>query len=629
MIKFVTNQSSLSDELEAFTRATVEDIYNYFKYKSEIEVDTETEGFDPYEDDVLLLQLGDFDTQFVIDATTVDIRVFKDLLIRKDKLYLFQNAKFDLRFLLHLGINVPRVYDTFLAECILTTGYKNRQLALDALASKYAGGILNKEIRGEIHRGLTKRVITYAAHDVKYLGKIKRGQMAHLVKYGLADERDVNNLFTVLGLENRVVRVFASMEYHGVGIDADKWKKNSKEIQKEYGAQEEKLDEMIIEHPLLSSFVPKHKQGDLFGFEKRELSINYGSSQQKVRLLNALGINVDSSADYILQKYQDDYSIVKELRKLNKLNKLNSSFGMSLFDKAYKTETGRFHPNYWQILQTGRISVSEPNTNQIPARGKFGPLIRSAFTPKKGWKIVGGDYSAMELRELAHFSQDPLWLKIFNEGKDLHTVLCAETFNIPEDKVRDPYPDNPSITYRDIQKTINYGLAYGMSAKKLATTMGTTEAKAQEIIDSFFAKVPYVDRKLKKFGSFAVQHGYIKTSPPYGRIRWFGGHKRARAERDSFTLGKIERAGMNTPIQGTNADITKLAMVMAHEFIEAQDYPARIILSVYDEIQTEVEATKAEEWKEILQETMKRAAELIITSVPVISECEISDYWDH
>lgn len=631
MIYFITNQTGFMEGLENNSHiksATIQDVYNYFRYKKQVELDFETEGFDPHIHAPLTLQLGDFYKQFVVDLTTVNILQLKPLL-ESDKLFLLQNAKFDLRFFMHKKITIKKVYDTFLAECILTTGYKNRDLALDDLAAKYAGAKLDKSVRGEIHRGLTKRVIEYAAHDVKYLSKIKDGQMAHLVKYGLANPKDTQDKYTVLGLENRVVRVFAAMEYHGVNIDPEKWKENSSEIKKEYESQIQTLDEIVKHEDKLSKFVPRTKQGVLFDYEERLLNINYNSPQQKVKILNALGFKVDSSADAILQKLQNEHAFIKELRRLNKLSKLNSSFGYSLLEEAYHPVTGRFHPDYWQILQTGRISVSKPNTNQIPARGKFGPMIRSAFTAPEGKKIVGGDYSAMELRELAQFSKDSLWLDIFRSGRDLHTVLCAQTFNIDEADVRKPYPNNPTITYRDIQKTINYGLAYGMSANKLADTMSVPVPEAQEVINAFFSKVPGVERKLEQFGDYGMANGMIRTAPPYSRIRWFGGHKRARSEQDGFRMGQIQRASMNTPIQGTNADITKLAMVNAFELIEKHDYPVRIILSVYDELQTEVASDFAEEWRRILQDVMEKSAELIITSVPVISECAISYYWDH
>lgn len=628
-IYFISNQQELIPEVSEFKTATVEDVYEYFKHKKEVEVDTETKGFDPWFDDVLTLQLGDHYKQFVIDVTTVNIKLFKKLLEDPEKLFLLQNAKFDLRFFLHHDIRIKHVYDTFLMECVLTTGYKNRDLALDDLASKYANAQLDKSVRGEIHKGLTSRVIKYAADDVKFLSKIKQGQLADLERYKFADRNHLLNKYTICGLENRAVRVFADMEYTGVRVDVDKWKENSALIEKELVLQRDKLDSIVTKEPKLKKFVPRTFQGNLFGFEERKLEINYNSSQQKVAILNALGLNVDSSADRILQKNQHKHEFIKELREMNKLNKLSSSFGYSLLEDSYNEKTGRFHPSYWQILQTGRISVKEPNTNQIPARGKFGPKIRSAFVPKEGYKIVGGDYSAMELREIAHFSQDPLWLEIFREGKDLHTVLACQTFDITEDQVNDPYPNNPTITYRDIQKTINYGLAYGMSEFKLADTMNSSPEEAKQVIKDFFSKVPLVEQSLEKFGDFAKRNGYIITAPPYRRRRWFPGTKRAWQEQDSKRLGQVERAGKNTPIQGTNADITKLAMVNAYEYIEEHNYPASIILSVYDEIQTEVREDLAEEWREILQTIMEDAAKLIITSVPVIAECEISNYWDH
>lgn len=631
-IRFITNQTSFAEGLldnSPIKTATIADVYEYFKDKTYVEVDTETEGLDPYIHDVLTLQLGDFNRQFVIDVTTVNIQQLKQLLEDPNKTFLLQNAKFDLRFFMHHKIRLKKIYDTFLMECVLTTGYKNRKLGLDDLAKKYADAHLDKSVRGEIHRGLTYRVIKYAAEDVKYLTKIMQGQIAHLESYGFIDRQNPNSKYRLAGLENRVVRVFADMEYHGVGVDAEKWKDTSKKIRKKLERQQEVLDEIVMNEPKLSKFVPRHKQGNLFGIEERTLKINYGSHQQKVQILNALGFNVDSSADRVLQGLQEKHVFVKELRRLNKLNKLNSSFGYSMLEKALHPVTGRFHPSYWQILQTGRISVSEPNTNQIPSRGEFGSLIRSAFVPQKGYKIVGGDYSAMELREIAHFSQDPLWLSIFREGKDLHTVLCMETFGIPKEKVKTPYPDNPSITYRDIQKTINYGLAYGMSEFKLADTLNCSVQKAKEIIRSFFDKVPTVEEQLQKFGGFAKSNGYIITAPPYKRRRWFPGTKQAWRQQDTQRLGEIERAGKNTPIQGTNADITKLAMIDAYEYIEANNYPAHILLSVYDEIQTEVREDLAEEWRDILQTIMEEAAKTIITTVPVIAECEISDYWDH
>ena len=626
-----------------FQQGTIQEVYEYFEKRPEIQVDTETQGLDPYTRDILTLQLGDASRQYVIDITTIDIAEFKPLLERKDKLFLFQNAKFDLRFMMHNNINITNIYDTFIAECILTTGIDKRSLGLGSLVEKYTNDSVDKSIRGEIQfKGLSDDVIVYAAHDVKHLSTIKKGQMEKLKEYNLATD-DVLDDRTLLGLENKVTRVFASMEYHGVNVDELRWVNNSNDIRKDLEQKQAELDDIVRTDPSLSHYVNDVQQTDLFGVKQRDVDINYASPHAKVKILNDLGFGVDSSSDAILQKYQDDHIFVKSLREYNALSKLSSSFGMSMI-MAIHPVTRRFHPEYWQILRTGRISVKNPNTNQIPSKGIYGPKIRSAFTAPEGYKIVGGDYSQMELRELAHFSQDPIWMDIFSDdSKDMHSILCAETFNIPIADVNKPFPDNPDLTYRYIQKTINYGLAYGMSHHKLAKTMNCTEIQAAKIVDAFFSKVPLVKKTLDKFGEFAKTNGYIVTSPPYNRRRWFPEFEeydflRKRTEhrnlqgREWYTIknlgGIMERAGKNTPIQGTNADITKLAMVKAHEYIERNGIDAKIILSVYDEIQTEVHESIAEEWKTELQRIMQEAGESVITTVPIEAECSISNYWN-
>lgn len=235
----------------------------------------------------------------------------------------------------------------------------------------------------------------------------------------------------------------------------------------------------------------------------------------------------------------------------------------------------------------------------------------------------------MELRILTQFSKDPLWMKIFNEGGDLHTILCTQTFDIPESHVQQSYPNNPTMSYRDVQKTLNFGLAYGMSEFKLSDTLSISVDEAKSIIEAFFNKVPKVKECLDRFAAFGVKKGYIITSPPYSRRRLFPDAEKALLSNDEYAMGSIMRASMNTPIQGTNADIIKLALVNAQRAINENQYPVNILLSVYDEIQTECREDFAEQWKEILQFIMEDSAKTIITEIPVVAECNIADYWDH
>jgi DNA polymerase-1 len=614
MIYVVTKNQQLFEN-EEYKIVDIDFVYSELEKEEIIEVDTETTGFNPHKDYLLTQQFGNREHQFVIDNKTIDTKYFKEILENKNKLFLFQNAKFDLKFFYKQGIKIKNIYDTFLTECILTTGLETRELGLDALALKYCNIILDKSIRAKIHiEGLTTRVIKYCADDVKYLYKIRQKQLEKITEYKL------NN---VLNLENEVVKVFAKMEYDGVSLNTFKWNEISNTTNNLALESEKKLDDIVKQEPKLKKFVPKYVQGNLFGFEERLLNINWSSSKQKLDIIRSLGFQTDSTGDRFLQTNKKKHILIKQLIDYNKFEKLSSSFGKD-FLKFVDKNTSRVHCNIWQILSTGRISVSDPNLNQIPSKGELGKEIRSCFIPKKDYKIVGGDFSGMELRIIAEFSQDPLWVNSFVNGEDLHSVLCSATFDIPITDVKNPFPGKPDITYRDIQKTINFGLAYGMSKFKLADTMQISVEEADEIIKKFFSVVPKVEKFLNHLGNLAKTRGYIKTASPYSRIRWFEGWN----NKDDFKrLGEIERAGKNTPIQGTNGDIIKAALISVQNYIDFHNLPINILLSVYDEIQTECPEELADEWKNTLNVLMIESAKTVIKTVPIVVDCKISDYW--
>jgi DNA polymerase-1 len=237
----------------------------------------------------------------------------------------------------------------------------------------------------------------------------------------------------------------------------------------------------------------------------------------------------------------------------------------------------------------------------------------------------------MELRIIAEFSKDPLWIESFKEGKDLHSVLCAKTFNILETDVKKETPFKPGVTYRDVQKTVNFGLAYGMSKFKLADTLQIQVNDADKIIKDFFKIVPDVEKFLNTLGNLGKKRGYIRTGAPFRRIRFFQNWEEARNPHNPkgfAILGEIERASKNTPIQGSNGDVIKLALINVQKEIDKNDYPVNILLSVYDEIQTECKEEFAEEWKEILNNIMIKSAETVIKEVPIVVDCKVSDCWE-
>lgn len=630
MIYFVTRQQFI--ETEDIKQCTLDTALEWLNKLDEIEVDTETTGLDPYTKKILSIQLGNYINQYFIsweDLTTEEKLKIKNLLEDSNKLYILQNAKFDLRFFYIAEINLTNIYDTFLAECILTTGYKDaeRDLSLKGLANKYLNVDLDKTIRGKIHtEGLSNRVVIYGANDVKYLSKIKEKQLPLLEKYGLMN---------VLKLENEVVKVFAKIENNGVRLDIESWMEVAEIVEKECNTLEKRMDEYIYirgtnkdNYPnKLTKYCNIYTQGNLFfNDDQRKTHINWKSNSQKLSLLKDLGLPMTSVGERELQRVKYKNELIPILLSYTKHSKLAVAFGKN-FLKFVNPVTNRIHYNIWQILSTGRISVSEPNLNQIPSHGNTAKKIRSSFIPKEGYKIVGGDYGQFELRIIAEYSQDKTWIETFQKGEDLHSKLCSMTFNIPVECIKDPFPPKPDFTYRDVQKTINFGLSYGMSEFKLADTIQIDVKEARKLIKKFFDVVPSVKNFLTRLGTLGTTRGYIKTGRPYRRIRWFSQWNTAIETQDFKTLGAIERASKNTPIQGTNGDIIKRALCLVQDEIDKNNYPVNILLTVYDEIQTECEESFAEKWSKIMEFLMKQAAEESIKSVPIVVDCGVSDHW--
>jgi DNA polymerase-1 len=617
MIYFISSKKQLFQNPN-INECSIEKLQEWLKVNNVIGFDTETTGFDIIECELLCYQIGNYETQFVVDSDSYPITLFKQQFENPKNLWLLQNFKFDGRFLLKHGIDIWKlnVYDTFLAECILTTGIENRNLGLDDLALKYCNVKLDKTIRGEINRiGLSSRVIKYAADDVMYLEDIMNQQLVKIKEFDLEN---------VLKLENEVIKVFTLMEYHGVKLNVEKWKEVIKTVDIEADKLEKLLDNIVLTDNLFIPFRPKYTQMALFG-EPELLNINWSSNQQKLSICKAIDPTLESVGDRELQKIKFKHGLVKELISYNKFKKLQSSFGKKFL--TFVSKDSRIRSNIWPILSTGRISVSEPNLNQIPSKGELGKVIRSCFIPEKNYKIVGGDFSGMELRIIAEFSKDEVWLNAFKDGQDLHSVLCAMTFDIPIEDVKKETPFKKNVSYRDVQKTINFGLAYGMSEFKLADTMEIPVKDAKDIITKFFKAVPKVEKFLTGLGNLGKARGYIKTSAPYKRIRWFEQWQHAVETENFGVMGSIERASKNTPIQGTNGDIIKQALIDVQEEIYKNNWDCKIILAVYDEIQTECKADQAEAWKNKLDELMVGAAKKVLLEVPVVVDCGIHDYW--
>ena len=611
----------------SYEEATLDECYEYLANLPVIALDTETEGEFNFSNSLLLLQVGDRNTQYVINCKKVNVYLLKPVL--ESKLCIIQNAKFDWKFMFKTGVDIKKIFDTFLAEIVIHGGYNFSDsdklyfipTSLKALVLKYCGEELDKTIRGVIHKeNNSDRVIKYSARDIEFLEDIMEKQVTQLQEL---------DLMPVMDLENAAVRVFAIMEYNGIKVDPVKWGNVANVTEANTAELIRKLDDIIIDsynsNPKLYKFIDN--QTDLLSSEVHT-KINWKSSQQKLAVLEVLGVKLDSTESAELIKNQNKHKIIPLLIELSKQAKLASTYGRS-FLKYINPVTKRIHTNFWQLLNSGRVSSSDPSLLNIPAHGNLAEAIKEAFIAEDGYILCDTDFSGIELRIIAELSQDPLWVDTFNNDGDLHSILCASTFGIPLEDVKKPFPYRPEVNYRFVQKTTNFGLAYGMSEFKLSSTIQVSVQQAKEIITKFFNVVPGVKKFLDGICNVGIKYGRIRTPGPYRRIRFFPQHKEAVESGDDKTLAAIGRMSKNHPIQGLNANITKLALCNIQDRIDRELLDMKILLPIHDAILVEIHKSIQEYGTKVIQEEMIKAAQVVIKTVPVKVDTVIGEYWKH
>jgi len=585
----------------------VRDEYSLFDmeqyiYENEIKkvfVDSETGGLDPFLSDLVLIQLMAGSKVFLIDTGMIpaDHRkaFFYDGLERilEDKtiLKVFHNGLFDLKFFKYRlfdnnGVRFKSLFDTMLAEQLLTAGISKRgNHSLKALCRKYLSIELDKGLQTSFLPGkpLTKEQIRYAVEDVKHLEAIFRIQSAAIAETGLTE--------TAL-LEFGITPAIVNIELAGVRLDTKKLEAMKVLLLCEEKRLEQQLSEIVAaSRPL--------KQQELFA----RTTINFRSPVQVNQLLNDFGFDVAGTGTEILEKI--DHPFTKALLEYRKVSKLLSSFCDKL-PKHIHPKTGRIHPEFFQLgTEAGRFTCQNPNLQQIPHDQEW----RDLFSAPEGRKIITADYSQIELRILAEFSQDPAFVEAYHNNQDLHSRTASEMFNVPIDQV--------NKDQRGIAKTINFGLCYGMSSKGLSERLNIPGEKAEAFINQYFRAYPKVKKILQDLGMKAVSDLCSIT---------LGGRKRYYPATDSFSGQKaLERKGRNTPIQGTCGDILKKAILYLWDSLK--DYDAKMVNLVHDEIVVEVREDQAEEVRDIVKRDMIRAGRDYIKSVPVEVEIKIDTRW--
>lgn len=573
-----------------------------------IGVDIESSGLDPYTSELLLVQIGSPTKSYIFDAREAEdeLKILKDLLEDGKRLKLMQNGKFDYGFLkAKLGITTTNIYDTMLAEGVMTAGMIRKPRSLGALTEKYTGMQLDKSVRESFENlktRITEDQLAYAALDTLVLFPIFESQWPILKKEGLVK---------IAKLEFAVTTVVSEMELRGVYIDIDRWRGILKDLQSKRDALAQKFQDEI--RPLYNT-----NQVDLFG--NMADVINMNSQPQLMDLFNnRLNLNMPSTGDAVLQT--TEHPIAQLLRDYRGYEKLLSAFGEGLLEKV-NPKTGRLHPDFLQLgTATGRFACSNPNLQQIPRNSEEAPF-RECFTPAPGYKLIVADYSSMEMRVLADQSGDSKFIQALKDGRDVHSYTASLMFGLEySEDFKQKHPEE-----RQAAKIIGFGLMYGMGPGSLARQIGVSFDEGKQYLEKYFKSYPSVRKYLNKLARDAVRLGWSKT--PAGRKRWYTIPEKTDPDYDR-RIAKIEREAKNHPIQGTNADVTKYALVFLHDRLKKEGVDGYVTHTVHDEVVCEVREDQAEDWGNMHAEEMVRAGELLLKKVPIKVDKFVGDVWEH
>lgn len=434
-----------------------------------------------------------------------------------------------------------------------------------------------------------KKVVDYACYEAYIAWKSKEILESNLKEKGMYELYE--------NIEMPLVFVLYDMEKEGIRADGDKLKEYSREL----AVSINKIEKRIYEEAGEEFNINSPKQLGVVLFEKLQLP-----NEKKTKT------GYSTSAE-VLDKLAPDHPIVADVLEYRQLSKLKSTYADGLIN--FIEQDGKIHTTFNQtITATGRLSSTDPNLQNIPIRIELGKLIRKVFLPEQGHLFVDSDYSQIELRVLAHLSDDEKLIAAFKNGQDIHRSTASLVFDTPFDEVTDIQRRNA--------KAVNFGIVYGISAFGLANDLNIGRKEAQAYIDSYFEKYPKIKAFLDKTVSEAKEKGYIKTM--FGRIRPIPELSSSNFMQRQFG----ERVAMNSPIQGTAADIIKIAMIRVHDRLLKENLKSKLILQVHDELLIETAEDEKEYVIELLEEEMHKAADLKV-SMEVGTECGYDWYDAH
>ena len=572
--------------------------------QKEICIDTETTGINANDVELVGLSFSYKEHEgfyIPIDneiAAKTTLALFEPLFKNKDIVWIGQNLKYDFLVLKWYGVELlGKTFDTMLAHYVIEPEGRR---SMDLLSAQFLGyepisitTLIGKKGKnqGTMRDAPLDQVTEYAAEDADITFQLKNC-FTPLIK-----KRGVEKVFNEV--ENPLVRVLVDMEYEGVKVDIDFLNEYSKVLETDAKISEERVYEQAGVRFNLAS--PKQLGEVLFDILKLDTKAKKTKTGQY------------ATGEDVLQKMAAKHKIVDDILNFRELTKLKSTY-VDSFPELINPKTGRVHTSYAQaVAVTGRLSSTNPNLQNIPIRTERGREIRKAFIPReKGRVLVSADYSQIELRIVAAISGDPNMCEAFKLGKDIHTATAAKVYGIKEADV------TKEMRYK--AKSVNFGIIYGQGAFGLAENLAISRTEAKEIIDNYKKEFPGIQMYMDGQINNAKELGFVETL--MGRRRWL-----RDINSSNFTVrGFAERNAINSPIQGSAADMIKLAMIKIHAEMKKTKWESKMILQVHDELVFDAVEKELPPLKELILKCMKEAM-VLPNGVPVEAEVGVGKNW--
>ncbi|WP_298138347.1 DNA polymerase I [Flavobacterium sp.] len=508
-----------------------------------------------------------------------------------------QNIKYDLKILSHYGVQIKgKLFDTMIAHYLINPDMRHNMDILSETYLKYSPKSIEDLIgkKGKNQKSMRdvalEEIKEYAAEDADVTYQLKQNFSPIL------DKAETKKLFDEI--EIPLIPVLAAMELEGINLDVPFLKEMSVEMAKESSELEQKIYETAGEKFNLAS--PK-QLGDVL-FDKMKIG---GAKQKKTKT------GQYATGEEVLSYLANEHQIVKDILEWRQMVKLQSTYIDALPNQVDK-KTGRVHTDYMQtVAATGRLSSNNPNLQNIPIRTERGRLIRKAFIARdENYTLVSADYSQIELRIIAALSGEENMIKAFQNNEDIHRSTAAKVFNVPLEEVTKEQRSNA--------KTVNFGIIYGVSAFGLSNQTSLSRKESAELIDAYYATYPKLKSYMSNQVDFARENGYVQTV--LGRRRYLKDINSA----NMMVKSGAERNAVNAPIQGSAADIIKIAMINIHKKLTSENWKSKMLLQVHDELVFDVHNSELEKIKPMIKYEMENAFKM---DVPLDVEIGVGKNW--